>query len=1151
MQKNITLISTRFLLRKTLATLGLLCLITMATQAQSFINGPLSTGATASDGTAAPTGTTWSQLQLNNNSAGAGANISAGFTLADDFTIPAGVTWAITKITFYAYSTGYTGTTSPFNDTRVQIFNTDPSTGNPTPVFGNLTTNRLAASSFADMFRVGAVTDLSRRIWKIEATVNTTLPAGHYWIEWQHGTIAGVTSNFSPAKTVTGTATQPGNNAKQHDIGAAAWINLLDGGSQTPQDMPFQVDYTATGTPCAATNPGATISSLAEACPGTAFTLSAANPGGGLGISYQWQSSANGTTFNDIPGAVNPTLTTTQTAATWYQLKVTCAAGTPATSTPVRVNIPAICYCIAGATDPGNEKIARVQFGTLNNSSTSSPGGYQDFTALTPVASFDIGSVTPITVTGSGTYAFDAVNVWIDYNKDGDFNDVGELVFESNLGVGPYTGNVTIPADALLGNTRMRVRIIDIFATVFGNDTDGPCGTNQFGEVEDYTINIAPCKPVAFPTATANATTTCGRNATFTTTATGSGLKYQWQYRTGATAAWLPVTETGIYSGTTTATLTLTNISEAYNGYGYRPLVSGACSGTTFGAAGVLTVNKATPVITPATPSVCVGSIQQLTLTNTTTALLINEGFNTATPLPAGWQQQNRSVPAGTGVNATWRQGTADPFPANSGVPTSYIKCDWRSTTTVGTISNWLFTPVINIKNGDVLTFYTRVPIDATTLRVEFPDRMQVRLSTNGASTNVGTTATSVGDFNRLLLDINPNLTVFDYPTEWKRFTVTISGIAAPVTGRIAFRYFVTNGGTDGANSNVVGLDDVTYESTNLPAQGIWTSASPATMFTDATATTPYVAGTPASSIFVKPATTTDYNVTFSTPTPCASAVGTVKVVVGQLITGTSTVADQSVCVNGTAVFSASAPATGSPIGHQWKVSTNGGVTFTNIAGATTATLTLTNVTAAMNGYKYKDSLFVTSCASFVNTNVATLTVNPAPVLNLTASPFTGIYPGQTTTLAVASTTTVPANGYTWYRNGVEVPGAKANTLVVDIDNLGEYTVSVTDANGCGNTARVSITITAAPNDIMFIYPSPNTGQFQVRYYSANGNNPLPRVVNIYDSKGARVYSKTYTVTVPYTRMDVDMSGFQKGIYQVELLDRNGSRLKTGRVVIL
>ena len=63
----------------------------------------------------------------------------------------------------------------------------------------------------------------------------------------------------------------------------------------------------------------------------------------------------------------------------------------------------------------------------------------------------------------------------------------------------------------------------------------------------------------------------------------------------------------------------------------------------------------------------------------------------------------------------------------------------------------------MTLQNGVVLTFWTRT-VDAPT----FPDRLQVRMSTNGASTNVGTTATDVGDFTTLLLDINPT-----YTTSW------------------------------------------------------------------------------------------------------------------------------------------------------------------------------------------------------------------------------------------------------------------------------------------------------------------------------------------------------------------------------------------------
>ena len=108
----------------------------------------------------------------------------------------------------------------------------------------------------------------------------------------------------------------------------------------------------------------------------------------------------------------------------------------------------------------------------------------------------------------------------------------------------------------------------------------------------------------------------------------------------------------------------------------------------------------------------------------------------------------------------------------------------------------------------------------------------------------------------------------------------------------------------------------------------------------------------------------------------------------------------------------------------------------------------------------------------------------------------------------------------------------------------------VNDVNGCTNSSA-SLTISEAANDILFIYPSPNTGQFQVRYYNLNGNAVNPRTLSIYDSKGARVFSRTYNITLPYSRMDVDMSNYSKGIYRVELGDVNGKRIKTGSVVIL
>ena len=76
----------------------------------------------------------------------------------------------------------------------------------------------------------------------------------------------------------------------------------------------------------------------------------------------------------------------------------------------------------------------------------------------------------------------------------------------------------------------------------------------------------------------------------------------------------------------------------------------------------------------------------------------------------------------------------------------------------------------------------------------------------------MGTTATDVGDFTTLLLDINPTYTLGGYPNAvWTNFVVTLSGLGWPIKGRLAFRYFVENGGPSGANSDYIGIDTVQY----------------------------------------------------------------------------------------------------------------------------------------------------------------------------------------------------------------------------------------------------------------------------------------------------------------------------------------------------
>jgi hypothetical protein len=179
------------------------------------------------------------------------------------------------------------------------------------------------------------------------------------------------------------------------------------------------------------------------------------------------------------------------------------------------------------------------------------------------------------------------------------------------------------------------------------------------------------------------------------------------------------------------------------------------------------------------------------------------------TLVPEGWFMQNNSQP-GPGTTG-WFQGITAVFPSQSGAANSYIAANYDNGTGTSTLSNWLLTPPVTLQNGGQFTFWTRtVDIPA------YPDRLQVRMSTSGISSNVGATATSVGDFTTLLLDINPTYTLTGYPNAWTQFTVGLSGLGAPATGRLAFRYFVENGGPTGTNSDHIGIDTVQY-SCNAP----------------------------------------------------------------------------------------------------------------------------------------------------------------------------------------------------------------------------------------------------------------------------------------------------------------------------------------------
>jgi hypothetical protein len=197
---------------------------------------------------------------------------------------------------------------------------------------------------------------------------------------------------------------------------------------------------------------------------------------------------------------------------------------------------------------------------------------------------------------------------------------------------------------------------------------------------------------------------------------------------------------------------------------------------------------------------------------------LIAEGFDTFTNLStAGWLSTNQSNPLGAGA---WAQGGGTAFSTGgqAGGTTSFTLCNYTSTTGVGVISNWLITPVLNLQNGDIITFYSRKGGDGT--GTVYPDRLEMRLNSTDTSTGGNPSgSTGVGAFTNLAVSVNPNLTTTGFPFTWTQYSYTVSGLTGVVACKVGFRYFVTDAGPSGNNSDIIAIDTFSVDRPVASAQ--------------------------------------------------------------------------------------------------------------------------------------------------------------------------------------------------------------------------------------------------------------------------------------------------------------------------------------------
>ena len=129
------------------------------------------------------------------------------------------------------------------------------------------------------------------------------------------------------------------------------------------------------------------------------------------------------------------------------------------------------------------EWINQVVVGSINNTSGDN-NGYANFTTTATTA--PLGSVVNVQLTpgfATTTPETEYWRMWIDYNDDGDFLDLNEMVYQNNSST-TVSGSFVIPQTATV-NTDLRMRIAMKYSAYSESDE-----IFQYGEVEDYTLYV-------------------------------------------------------------------------------------------------------------------------------------------------------------------------------------------------------------------------------------------------------------------------------------------------------------------------------------------------------------------------------------------------------------------------------------------------------------------------------------------------------------------------------------------------------------------------------------------------------------------------------------------------------------------------------------
>ncbi|MDI1256472.1 MAG: GEVED domain-containing protein [Flavobacterium sp.] len=227
-----------------------------------------------------------------------------------------------------------------------------------------------------------------------------------------------------------------------------------------------------------------------------------------------------------------------------------------------------VAYCTPAPTSVDGTGITNVTFSTINNTTVAEAGNFGDYTAQ--VADVISGTTIPVSISFATGFTYDT-KIWVDWNDDKDFNDVGEEVYSGTSdATNPTTLAASFSVTGALGSHRLRIGGVDA-----GPPT--PCWTSSFGSFEDYTINVVAPPPCVAPTApVATNVTTSGADISWTASVSNPTDGYEYEVRSSG-APGSGATGLGA-SGSTLAGVVNTTVSGLIAETNYTLYVRSACT---------------------------------------------------------------------------------------------------------------------------------------------------------------------------------------------------------------------------------------------------------------------------------------------------------------------------------------------------------------------------------------------------------------------------------------------------------------------------------------------------------------------------------------------------------------------------------------------